>query len=106
MRSDKDRLLDILEAIEKIETRTSRGREAFDSDEMLQVWVIHYLQIIGEALPFKYTLAFPILLLLDRLPTDALLPGMRWQLFWAVTMLTISGVLWRKGTRVYSAVGG
>jgi uncharacterized protein with HEPN domain len=49
MRSDKDRLLDILEAIEKIETRTSPGREAFDSDEMLQVWVIHHLQIIGEA---------------------------------------------------------
>lgn len=49
MRSDRDRLLDILEAIGKIEQHTSRDIEAFADDEMQQVWVIHHLQIVGEA---------------------------------------------------------
>ena len=49
MRSDRERLLDILEAIEKIERHTMGGKEAFDSDELLQVWIIHHLQTIGEA---------------------------------------------------------
>jgi uncharacterized protein with HEPN domain len=49
MRSDKERFLDILEAIEKIEQQVGRNRAKFDHDPMLQVWVVHYLQIIGEA---------------------------------------------------------
>ena len=49
MRKDKVRLQDILEAIEKIEQYTDRGRQAFDTDEMLQVWVVYHLQILGEA---------------------------------------------------------
>jgi uncharacterized protein with HEPN domain len=49
MRSDQERLLDILEAIEKIEEQTKKGEEQFINDPMLQVWVVHYLQIIGEA---------------------------------------------------------
>lgn len=49
MRRDRDRLLDILEAIEKIERHISDDIEAFANDEMQQVWVIHHLQIIGEA---------------------------------------------------------
>ena len=49
MRSDRDRLLDILEAIERIDSHKSKPRADFDSDELLQVWFVHYLQIIGEA---------------------------------------------------------
>jgi uncharacterized protein with HEPN domain len=49
VRSDRERLLDILEAIEKIEQRASADIEEFAEDEMQQVWVIHHLQIIGEA---------------------------------------------------------
>jgi uncharacterized protein with HEPN domain len=49
MRSDRERLPDILEAIEKIEMRQGADRTHFDADEMLQVWIVHYLQIIGEA---------------------------------------------------------
>lgn len=49
MRKDKVRLQDILEAIEKIEQYTDRGRQAFDTDEMFQVWVVYHLQILGEA---------------------------------------------------------
>ena len=49
MRSDQERLADILEAIEKIERYASRGRQAFDNDELFQVWVVRHLQILGEA---------------------------------------------------------
>jgi uncharacterized protein with HEPN domain len=49
MRSDRERLLDILEAIEKIDSRKEIPRSVFDSDELLQIWYVHYLQIIGEA---------------------------------------------------------
>lgn len=49
MRNDQERLLDILEAIERIEKYTVRGRSTFDGDELIQTWVLHHLQIIGEA---------------------------------------------------------
>jgi uncharacterized protein with HEPN domain len=46
---DRGRLEDIQEAIGKIQGRTGAGEVAFNRDEMLQVWVLHHLQIIGEA---------------------------------------------------------
>ena len=33
----------------RIERYAARGREAFERDELIQVWVIHHLQLIGEA---------------------------------------------------------
>jgi uncharacterized protein with HEPN domain len=49
VRSDRERLLDILEAIERIDAYKGDNRLVFDSDELLQVWFVHHLQIIGEA---------------------------------------------------------
>ncbi len=49
MRDGNERLLDILEAIDEIERYAVRGRETFLQDELVQVWMIHHLQIIGEA---------------------------------------------------------
>ena len=49
MRSDRVRLEDILEAIERIEKYSIRGRAALYSDELVQTWVVHHLMIIGEA---------------------------------------------------------
>ncbi len=49
MRDDRERLLDVLEAIERINKYASRGREEFDRDELVQTWTVHYLQTIGEA---------------------------------------------------------
>src|SRR5690606_3925719 len=43
------RLRDILDAIERIEKYSPQGREAFESQDWLQVWTVHHLQIIGEA---------------------------------------------------------
>ena len=49
MRDDAERLQDILEAIAQIEKYAARGPEAFERDELIQVWMVHHLQIIGEA---------------------------------------------------------
>jgi uncharacterized protein with HEPN domain len=49
MRSDEERLGDILEGAAKIKERITDDFAVFLGDEMLQVWVIHYLQVIGEA---------------------------------------------------------
>jgi len=49
MRDDKERLRDIDEAIERIEKYVSKGRKAFENEELIQNWVVHHLQIIGEA---------------------------------------------------------
>lgn len=49
MRNWPERVLDILEAIERIERYASSGRERFESDELVQTWVVHNLEIIGEA---------------------------------------------------------
>ena len=49
MRDDRERLLDIQEAIARIEKYAARGRESFEHDELIQSWVVHHLQLIGEA---------------------------------------------------------
>jgi uncharacterized protein with HEPN domain len=49
MRDDRERVLDILEAIERIERHSADGRGAFDAGELVQIWVTHHLLIIGEA---------------------------------------------------------
>lgn len=49
MRDDHLWLTDILEAIENIEKYAVRGQHAFETDELIQVWVISHLQRIGEA---------------------------------------------------------
>lgn len=49
MRDPKERLRDILDAIARIERYAARGREAFEQDELIQVWTFHHIQIIGEA---------------------------------------------------------
>ena len=49
MRDDRERLLHILDATERIAKYVAAGRERFDRDELVQTWIIHHIQIIGEA---------------------------------------------------------
>jgi uncharacterized protein with HEPN domain len=51
VRNDRQRLLDIMEAIENIERYVNAENEPriIADDELIQVWVVHHLQIIGEA---------------------------------------------------------
>lgn len=49
MRRDDERLRDILDAIAAIKRYANEGRQAFNERELIQVWIVHHLQIIGEA---------------------------------------------------------
>lgn len=49
MRSERERLLDILEAIERIEKYAEEGKDTFEADELIQTWIVHHSTIIGEA---------------------------------------------------------
>lgn len=49
MRNELERLLDILEAVERIEKYAEEGKDAFETDELIQTWIVHHITIIGEA---------------------------------------------------------
>ncbi len=49
MRDPAAYLADIVEAARNIERYAARGYEAFAGDELIQTWMVHHLQVIGEA---------------------------------------------------------
>lgn len=49
MKKDKGRLRDILESIAAIRRRVGKDRAPFDSDELVRVWCLHHITLIGEA---------------------------------------------------------
>jgi len=49
VRSDRERLYDILDAVDRIEAQAARGRDAFSGDEVAQTAVIRWVEIVGEA---------------------------------------------------------
>jgi uncharacterized protein with HEPN domain len=49
VKTDRDRIEDIRVHIEKIRSRAPATRDALASDEMLQVWVLYHLSVVGEA---------------------------------------------------------
>ena len=49
MRIVEERFLDMMEAIQRIDKYAGRGRQAFVADELIQTYIVHNLQILGEA---------------------------------------------------------
>jgi uncharacterized protein with HEPN domain len=49
VRDPRERLLDVVHAIDEIERYAKGGRAAFDADELVRTWIVHHLEIIGEA---------------------------------------------------------
>jgi uncharacterized protein with HEPN domain len=49
VRRDVEWLADILDAIDAIERYAKSGDDEFRQSELLQIWVVHHLQVIGEA---------------------------------------------------------
>jgi uncharacterized protein with HEPN domain len=47
MRTDADRLMDIVEAIHRIGEKIPETKEEFLGSELLQVWILYHVQIIG-----------------------------------------------------------
>lgn len=49
MRSDLDRLSDLNEAIGRIREKLPRTKDEFTGSDLLQIWVLYHIQILGEA---------------------------------------------------------
>lgn len=49
MRDVAERLLDMMEAIERIEKYSAEGKHNFEQNELIQTWIVHHLGIIGDA---------------------------------------------------------
>jgi uncharacterized protein with HEPN domain len=49
LRDDRERLADILEAIDRAQRYAVRGQAAFQEDELIQAWMVQQLMVIGEA---------------------------------------------------------
>lgn len=49
MRDDRERLLDVLDDVERVIRYTPRSRERFDNDEVIQAALTRWIQNIGEA---------------------------------------------------------
>jgi uncharacterized protein with HEPN domain len=49
MRSDRDRLADINQAIQRILEKLPADKDEFTKSDLLQVWIPSHIQIIGEA---------------------------------------------------------
>jgi len=63
------------------------------------------IQIVAKVLPFRWTVGFPVELLLGRLTLSAALTGLAAQMAWLFVSLILVRIVWRAGVRTYSAVG-
>jgi len=59
-----------------------------------------------DYLPFKYELYFPIAVFLEKMNPAELGRGFLFQIGWVAVLYGIARLLWRRGLRKYSAVGG
>src|SRR5712692_5059426 len=64
------------------------------------------LQFVAQVLPFRYMISFPVEVLLGHLSGVELLIGFGYQCVWFLVALTLFLVVWHRGVRHYSAVGG
>jgi len=65
-----------------------------------------WLQAICLRLPFAYETYFPAAILIGHVHGVALAAGFAWQWFWVAFFYVLSGILWKRGLRQYTAVGG
>ena len=63
------------------------------------------VQALAAVLPFRWTLAFPVELILGRLTPAEAATGLGMQVLWLGASLAVLGALWRTGLRRYTAVG-
>lgn len=64
------------------------------------------VQAIIKWTPFPYELFFPVQILLERLPNDALFQGFCHQTLWVCLTAALANFLWKRGVRHYQAAGG
>ncbi len=78
------------------------GGQIFPLD-LLPPWLFH----LSQYLPYYYQMYFPVAIFTGRLSDpDAILAGLGIQLVWTVVILALGQLLWRRGLRLHTAVGG
>jgi ABC-2 type transport system permease protein len=65
----------------------------------------HPIRVIAAVLPFRWTVGFPVELLLGKLTLVQALMGLAVQAAWLLLSLVLLRTVWRAGVRNYSAVG-
>ncbi len=84
----------------------------FTADALLSGKVVpvtflpNFLQQIGFFLPFRYTVSFPIELMLGKLTTGEIISGFFVLFFWTVSFWNLQKFLYKKGAIRYSSYGG
>ncbi len=63
------------------------------------------VQMIANILPFRWLISYPIDLIMGRLSVDQAFIGLVIQAAWLVVSYILLRIVWRAGTRIYSAVG-
>lgn len=62
--------------------------------------------LVARCLPFYYQMYFPAAILTGRVPASQILPGLAIQAAWVLALFGVAYVLWRRGLRRHTAVGG
>ena len=65
-----------------------------------------WFQAVCQRLPFMYETFFPAAILIGHVPPVAMAQGFAWQWAWVGFFYVLSGILWKRGLRQYTAVGG
>lgn len=63
-------------------------------------------QAVAEILPFRAMLGLPGEIATGSIDRDAILFGYIWQIVWLAAFTTVAVIVWRRGVRHFSAVGG
>ncbi|MBV6458532.1 MAG: hypothetical protein HONBIEJF_01663 [Fimbriimonadaceae bacterium] len=80
--------------------------EAFLSGRMLPLDTLPaWARGIADWMPFKYTIAFPMDVLMDRITPQGLQQGLGIQLAWCVGLYFLGDLLLHRGMRHYSGAG-
>jgi ABC-2 type transport system permease protein len=77
------------------------GGQMFPLD-LLPGWLFE----ISQYLPYFYMMYFPAAILTGRIEVADIGPGLAIQAFWVVVLLGVAQLLWARGLRRHTAVGG
>lgn len=80
---------------------TVLGGQVFPLD-LMPAWFFR----ISQFLPYYYQMYFPAAIFTGRLDQAQATEGLALQVFWAVALLGAAHLLWRRGLRHHTAVGG
>lgn len=61
---------------------------------------------ISQFMPYYYQMYFPAAIFTGRLDYDSAVMGLGVQAFWVVALLLVAQLLWQRGLRQHTAVGG